>query len=218
MSVRSFLLDDALASYVADHSPKLDPVQQALVERTRGLGGAAGMQIGVDQAGLLTMLVQLVGAEFALEVGTFTGASSLAIARGLAPDGQLLCCDVDATWTRMAREAWKQAGVEDRIVLELGPAIETLRQMHDEEFLDFAFVDADKTGYVDYYEEIVPRLRPGGLLVADNTLWSGRVADESDDDDSTVALRAYNERAASDPRVDTVVLTVADGLTLSRKR
>lgn len=216
MTVRSFLLDDALASYVAGHSPKPDRVEQAVRERTKGLGDAAGMQIGRDQAALLTMLVQLVGTEHAVEVGTFTGASSLAIARGLAPGGQLLCCDTDVTWTRIAREAWQQAGVADRIVLELAPAIETLRNLHREEFLDFAFVDADKTGYPDYYEELVPRLRSGGLLVADNTLWGGRIV--ADEGEAAVALRAYNDRAANDPRVDTVLLTVADGLTISRKR
>lgn len=176
------------------------------------------MQIGLDQAGLLTMLVQLTGAEYAVEVGTFTGTSALAIARGLGPAGQLLCCDTDATWTRIAREAWEQARVQDRITLKIAPAIDTLRGLAQEEFLDFAFVDADKTGYPDYYEEIVARLRPGGLLVADNTLWSGRVADEADESESTAALRAYNDRAANDPRVDTVILTVADGLTLTRKR
>lgn len=216
MTVRSFLLDDALADYVADHSPKPDPVFRGLIDRTKGLGSAAGMQIGVDQAALLTMLVQLVGAEHAIEVGTFTGASSLAIARGLAPGGHLLCCDTDLTWTRMAREAWAQAKLQDRITLELAPAIETLRNLHRQEFLDFAFIDADKAGYPDYYEEIVPRLRSGGLLVADNTLWGGRIVD--DDGEAAVALRAYNDRAASDPRVDTVLLTVADGLTISRKR
>lgn len=215
MSVRSFLLDDALATYVGEHAPEPDPVHRALIDRTRALGDVAGMQIGADQAALLTMLVQLTGVELAVEVGTFTGTSALCIARGLVPGGRLVCCDVNETWTGIAREAWEQAGVADRIDLRIAPAIETLRDLPEDRSIDFAFLDADKTGYPDYYEEIVPRLRPGGLLVADNTLWGGRIVD--DEGDSSVALRDYNRRAAEDPRVTTVILTVADGLTVSRR-
>lgn len=215
MSPRSFLLDDALQSYITAHAPAPDPVHAALIERTQMLGDRAGMQVAIEQAALLTMLVQLTGVTSAVEVGTFTGTSALSIARGLAPGGRLLCCDVSEEWTAIAREAWYDAGVEDRIDLRIAPAIETLRALPAEPTIDFAFVDADKNGYLDYYEELVPRLRPGGLLVADNTLWHGQIVEGTDD--AAVALRAYNDRAASDDRVTTVILTVADGLTVSRR-
>lgn len=214
MSPRSFLLDEALHAYVTAHAPAPDPVLRKLIERTEALGAVSGMQIGPDQAALLTMLTQLTGASRAVEVGTFTGASALSIARGLAPGGSLLCCDVSEEWTTMAREAWAEAGVDDRIELRIAPAVETLRSLPEEPVIDLAFVDADKVGYLDYYEELVPRLRPGGLLIADNTLWGGNVV--AGEDESAVALRAYNDRAASDDRVTTVLLAVADGLTVSR--
>lgn len=215
MSPRSFLLDEALHGYVTAHAPAPDPVLQGLIERTEALGPVSGMQVGPDQAALLTMLTQLTGATRAVEVGTFTGASALSIARGLAPGGHLLCCDVSEEWTALAREAWAEAGVDDRIELRIAPAVETLRALPADPVIDIAFVDADKVGYLDYYEEIVPRLRPGGLLIADNTLWGGNVV--AGEDESAVALRAYNDRAADDDRVTTVLLTVADGLTVSRR-
>ena len=216
MSPRSFLLDDALQSYVSGHAPAPDPVFARLVARTEELGSVAGMQVAPEQAALLTLLVQLTGVTRAVEVGTFTGASALAIARGLDEGGHLLCCDVNEEWTGLAREAWAEAGVDDRIELRVAPAIETLRSLPPDPVIDFAFVDADKVGYPDYYDALVPRLRPGGLLVADNTLWGGRIV--TGDDDSAIALRAYNDRAATDDRVTTVLLTVADGLTVSRRR
>ncbi len=215
MSPRSFLLDEALHGYVTAHAPAPDPVLQGLIERTEALGPVSGMQVGPDQAALLTMLTQLTGATRAVEVGTFTGASALSIARGLAPGGHLLCCDVSEEWTALAREAWAEAGVDDRIELRIAPAVETLRALPADPVIDIAFVDADKVGYLDYYEEIVPRLRPGGLLIADNTLWGGNVV--AGEDESAVALRAYHDRAADDDRVTTVLLTVADGLTVSRR-
>ncbi|MCB0963747.1 MAG: class I SAM-dependent methyltransferase, partial [Acidimicrobiales bacterium] len=187
-------------------------------ERTEALGDVAGMQIGPDQAALLTMLTRFAGVSNAVEVGTFTGTSALCIARGLVPGGRLLCCDVSEEWTAIARDAWVEAGVDDRIDLRIAPAAETLATLPDEPTIDLAFVDADKTGYLAYYEELVPRLRPGGWLVADNTLWSGAVVDPDATDDATEALRAYNDRAATDERVDTVVLALADGLTVSQRR
>lgn len=217
MSPRSFLLDDTLQAYVTGHAPAPDPVHAELIERTAALGDPAGMQVGPDQAAFLTMLTRLTGATTAVEVGTFTGTSALCIARGLAPGGRLLCCDVSAEWTAIARDAWAKAGVDDRIDLRIAPAIETLRALPPDPVIDLAFVDADKTGYPAYYEELVPRLRPGGLLVADNTLWHGAIVDDADTGEAAVALRAYNDRAATDDRVTTVILTVADGLTLSQK-
>ena len=218
MAPRSFLLDDTLAAYVQAHSPEPDLVTAALVDRTDQLGDVARMQIGTDQATLLTALCAFAGVTNAVEVGTFTGYSSLAIATGLAPGGRLLCCDVNDEWTSIARAAWRDAGVDDRVELRIGPAIDTLRTLPDEPTIDLAFVDADKTGYPDYYEALVPRLRPGGLLLADNTLWSGRIVEEPDDDDAALAaLRRYNDRAAADPRVRTTILTVGDGVTLSQR-
>lgn len=218
MAPRSFLLDDTLGDYIAAHTPTPDLVTAALVDRTAQLGDVAGMQIGHDQATFLTTLCAFADVTNAVEVGTFTGRSSLAIARGLAPGGRLLCCDVSEEWTSIARSAWRDAGVEDRIELRIAPAIETLRALPEDAVIDLAFVDADKPGYPDYYEELVPRLRPGGLLLADNTLWHGRIVDEpGDDDTSLAALRRYNDRAAADPRVRTTILTIGDGVTLSRR-
>lgn len=218
MSPRSFLLDDALHRYVVDHCEPFDPVLARLTERTEALGGAAGMQIGPDQAALLTMLTRFGGVRSAVEVGTFTGTSALCIARGLVEGGRLLACDVSTEWTAIARGAWEEAGVADRIALVIAPAKETLAALPESESIDLAFIDADKGGYVDYYEALVPRLRPGGWIVADNTLWSGTITDPAVTDRDTEALRAYNDRAAGDDRVRTVLLTVADGLTVSQKR
>lgn len=218
MSPRSFLLNDALHRYVLDHTVAPDDVLTRLTARTEALGDVAGMQVGPDQAALLTMLTRFAGVATAVEVGTFTGTSALCVARGLAPGGRLLCCDVSEEWTAIARRAWSEAGVDDRIDLRIAPATETLRALPVEATIDLAFVDADKPGYVDYYEELVPRLRPGGWIVADNTLWGGTVVDAAATDRDTEALRAYNDRAASDDRVETVLLALADGLTVSQKR
>ncbi|HEU5148999.1 MAG TPA: class I SAM-dependent methyltransferase [Iamia sp.] len=214
---RSFLAPEPLAAYVEAHSDPLDAVARRLVERTAALGDVAGMQIGADQAALMTALARLTGARRAVEVGTFTGMSSLAIARGLPEGGRLVCCDVSEEWTALAREAWAEAGVDDRIDLRIGPAAETLAGdlFGDDAPIDLAFVDADKGGYVTYHELLVPRLRPGGLLAVDNTLWGGAVVEPDEADANRTAIRAYNDHAAADPRVSTVVLTVGDGLTLN---
>ncbi|MFO7280300.1 MAG: O-methyltransferase [Thermoanaerobacterales bacterium] len=195
-----------------------DEVAAELRARTRALGDVAGMQIGPDQGQLLTFLARLVGATRAIEVGTFTGYSALCIARGLAPGGRLICCDRSEEWTAIAREAWARAGLADRIELRLGPALETLRALPAEPAFDLAFIDADKGGYLDYWEELVPRVRPGGVLLADNVLWSGRILDADTEDEATRALRAFNDAVAADERVDCVVLPAFDGLTLARRR
>ncbi len=218
MSPRSFLLDDRLNDYVLDHTEPADAVMVRLTERTAALGDAAGMQVGPDQAAFLTMLTRFAGVTRAVEVGTFTGTSALCIARGLADGGHLLCCDVSEEWTTIARDAWAEAGVDDRIELRIAPGIETLSSLPAEKTIDLAFIDADKPGYLSYYEELVPRLRPGGWIVADNTLWSGSIVDPEVTDANTEALRAYNDRAAADERVMTVLLALADGLTVSQKR
>lgn len=219
--MRSFPVTDAVRSYAVAHgSWRPDSVVRELQAETAKLGAAAGMQIGDDQGQLLTMLTRLTGARRAVEVGTFTGYSSICIARGLADGGSLLCCDVSEEWTAIAREAWAEAGVADRIDLRIAPAAETLAGdlFGDDEPLDLAFVDADKGGYVGYHEALVPRLRPGGLLVVDNTLWSGAVVrDDPGDDANLAAVQAYGAHAAADDRVLTAVLTVGDGVTLNVK-
>jgi caffeoyl-CoA O-methyltransferase len=215
---RSLLSSEALAGYVAAHSDPLDEVARGLVERTAALGDVAGMQIGPDQTALMTALARLTGARRAVEVGTFTGMSALAIARGLGDGGRLVCCDVSEEWTAIAREAWAAAGVDDRIDLRIAPATETLAgDVFGDEPIDLAFVDADKPSYVAYHEALVPRLRPGGLLAVDNTLWSGTVVEPDEADVNRTAIRAYNDHALADPRVSTVVLTVGDGVTLNVK-
>lgn len=215
---RSFFLDEALHDYVMAHTTPADEVRRSLTAATAALGPWARMQVADDQAALLSTLVAAVRPTLAVEVGTFTGSSSLAIARALPPEGRLLCCDVSDEWTAIARRHWEAAGVDDRIDLVIAPALDTLRGLPDDAVVDFAFVDADKTGYLAYYEELVPRLSPHGILAIDNVLWSGRVLDPAADDDDTEALRVLNDRIVADDRVDVVMLSVGDGLTLVRRR
>ncbi len=207
-----------LHAYVVSHCSARDAVLDELVAETRTLGGISMMQVAEEQAALLTLLARLLGARNAVEVGTFTGLSALAIARGLAPGGRLLCCDVSLEWTALARRAWQRAGVAERIDLRIAPAAETLAALPPDPVIDLAFIDADKTGYMTYYEALVPRLRPGGLVVLDNVLWGGSVIDPVRQEDDVRAIRAVNERVATDPRVEAVMLPVADGITLARRR
>ncbi len=219
VEVRSLPVTAELVDYAVAHgSFPIDGVLADLRAETAALGRAAGMQIGPDQGQLLTFLARVIGARRAVEVGTFTGYSSLCIARGLTAEGRLLCCDVSEEWTAVARRAWARAGVDDRIDLRLGPALDTLRTLPGDQDIDLAFIDADKGGYVDYWHELVPRVRPGGLLLADNVLWSGAVIDEGDTGDEVVALRRFNEVVAADDRVEAVVLPAFDGLTVARRR
>jgi caffeoyl-CoA O-methyltransferase len=215
---RNEFVDQGIADYAGAHSSPPDDLQlqlQAVTsERT---GGAAVMQIGDDQATFMEILARAMGVRRAVEIGTFTGYSALAVARGMGPEGRLLCLDVSEEWTSIARQYWAKAGVDDRIDLRIGPAIETLRSLPVAEQFDLAFVDADKTGYPDYYDELVPRLRVGGVLLADNTLQGGRVIDLSADDPSTRAIRTFNDRVASDRRVRTVLLPLGDGVTMVQK-
>ena len=211
------IVSPEINDYLLAHSEPADDVLRDLAEEThRELGGRAGMQITHDEGELLTMLVRLVGARSAVEVGTFTGYSSICIARGLPADGHLLCCDVSEEWTSIARRYWERAGVADRIELRIAPAVDTLRALPAERTLDFAFIDADKVGYPAYFEEIVTRVRPGGLIVLDNMLRDGRVLDPQDDDDRAIA--ALNVALVADDRVDVVLLPVRDGVSLARVR
>jgi caffeoyl-CoA O-methyltransferase len=217
--MRNFTIDDEVRDYATSHgSWPPDEVAWQLRAETLALGRVAGMQIGDDQGQLLTMMARLVGAHSAIEVGTFTGYSALCIARGLRKGGTLLCCDISAEWTAIGARAWTQAGLRDRIELAVGPALQTLRALPPEPVIDLVFIDADKTGYGDYWDELVPRVRPGGVLLVDNVLWSGRVADHSNNEDDTIALREFNDMVAGDDRVEVVVLTAFDGLTIAHKR
>lgn len=215
---KSFSLSPEVHQYLVAHGMPPDAVQRALIDETRRLGGISMMQIAPEQGAFMTWLARLMGARRAVEVGTFTGYSALCIARGLAADGHLLCCDVNEEWTDVARRHWERAGVADRIELVIQPAEKTLRALPETQELDLGFIDADKGGYPVYYEEILKRLRPGGVILVDNVLWGGRVADPRDADESTEAIRRFNEERAEDERVDRVMLPIADGLTLLRKR
>ncbi|MCL4294066.1 MAG: O-methyltransferase [Acidimicrobiia bacterium] len=220
MSPKSFLLTEELHRYLVSHGSPPDPVAAELIEATRALGEVSGLQIAPEQGAFLTLLARVTGASRAVEVGTFTGYSALCIARGLPAGGRLLCCDVSREWTDVGRPYWERAGVADRIELRLGPAADTLRALPADEPLDLAFIDADKENYSLYYEEIVRRLRPDGLVIVDNVLWSGRVVGPGApaDDAHGAAIMAFNDLVAGDDRVDAVMLPIADGLTLARRR
>jgi caffeoyl-CoA O-methyltransferase len=211
------IVTPAINDYVLAHSEPADEVLGDLAAQThRDLGDRAGMQISHDEGVLLTMLVRLTGARRVVEVGTFTGYSSICLARALPEGGRLLCCDVSEDFTSIARRYWERAGVADKIDLRIAPALETLRSLPDDPHLDLAFIDADKTGYASYVAEILPRLRPGGLMVLDNMLWGGEVLDPQDDDARAVA--DLNDALLADDRVEVVLLPVRDGVSLARKR
>jgi caffeoyl-CoA O-methyltransferase len=217
--IRSLPVTADLVDYVVDHgSWPVGDVLADLRAETEALGPVARMQIGPDQGQLLTLLTRLADARLAVEVGTFTGYSSLCIARGLAEGGRLICCDVNEEWTALARRAWARAGLDDRIDLRIAPAVETLAALPEDTAVDLAFIDADKPGYLDYWNALVPRVRPGGILLADNVLWSGEIADPERTDPNTEALRAFNDAVAADDRVEAAILPAFDGLTIARKR
>jgi caffeoyl-CoA O-methyltransferase len=212
-------LTPELYAYAVEHGARQDDVLRRLAQETaREFEDVAIMQIAPDQGAFMTLLMRLMGARRALELGTFTGYSAICIARGLADDGLLVTCDLNDDWTGIARRYWEEAGVADRIDLRLGPALETLRGFPSEEPFDFAFVDADKSEYPDYYEECLRLLRPGGLVMLDNVFRGGTVLDTDDDDPRNIATRVVNERIAADERVDVATLPVADGITLALKR
>ncbi|MFD3557269.1 O-methyltransferase [Streptomyces goshikiensis] len=211
-------ITDELYQYMLDHNPPLDEVQRGLVETTYAkFPDVAGMQSAQEQGPLLAFLVRLTGARHIVEVGTFTGFSALSMAQALPAGGRLITCDVSEEWTAYGREAWQAAGVSDRVELRIGPALDTLRAMPEEPHIDMAYVDADKEGQIGYWEELVPRLRPGGLIVTDNTLFHGSVLDENATG-SAAGVRAFNRHVAGDARMDSVLLAISDGLTLSRKK
>ncbi|MFF2651989.1 O-methyltransferase [Streptomyces sp. NPDC058045] len=210
-------LTEELYHYMLGHNPPLDPVQRMLVETTRTrLPLVAGKQVAEEQGPLLAFLVRLTGARHIVEVGTFTGLSALSMAQALPPDGTLLTCDISEEWTGHAREAWAEAGVADRIELRLAPALDTLRSLPGTPTVDLAFVDADKENYLAYWEELVPRMSPGGLLVVDNVFLHGGVTDP-EAGTAAAAIDTFNDRVRNDDRVESVMLPIADGLTLARR-
>jgi predicted O-methyltransferase YrrM len=214
------LVPDAVERYLEVEISRETPLQRRLREETSHLPDA-GMQIGADQGALLAMLVRSMGARRAIEIGTFTGYSALAVASALPAGGKLVCCDVSDEWTSVARRYWQEAGVADRIELKLAPATETLASLIRDGgagTFDFAFIDADKTNYDAYYEACLTLLRPGGLIALDNMLWSGKVADPQVHDADTDALRALNAKIRDDARVHACLLTVGDGIMLAQKR
>jgi len=218
--MRSLGLSEPLYRYVVDHSGPEHPVLGELREATAGMKHA-GMQIGVDQGRLMALLVKLIGARRTLEIGVFTGYSTLAVALALPPGGRIVACDVSEEWTAVGRAHWQKAGVADRIDLRLGRATKTLDELlaaGEAGRFDFAFIDADKENYGAYYERCLQLVRAGGLIAIDNTLWSGAVIDPAHRDADTEAIRALNDAIHRDPRVDAAMLTVGDGLTLARKR
>jgi O-methyltransferase len=220
MSARTLPLDDALRTYLLDVGVRESAVLAQLRERTAGLP-RAGMQICAEQGAFLTLFARAMGAKRILEVGTFTGYSSVALGTALPAGGELLCCDVSEEWTALAREAWVAAGIADKVTLVIAPALETLDQLLADGQAgtwDLAFVDADKGNYREYHERVLKLLRPGGVAAYDNVLWSGKVLDPEDTSPDTVAIRSFNAALAGDSRVDLSMIPIGDGLTLARRR
>ena len=220
MSNRTLSLDDKLYQYLLDHSLRESSLMRKLREVT-ARQEMSRMQIAPEQGQFMALLVELLGAERIIEVGTFTGYSSLCMAQAMPEHGRLVCCDMSEEWTDIARPFWREAGVEERIRLHIAPALDTLDsliQQGETGRFDMAFIDADKTNYLNYYERCLILLRHGGLLLFDNTLWDGAVADPSNQDDDTQALRELNQRLHKDSRVGISLIPIGDGLTLARKR
>lgn len=206
-----------LHRYAVEHSSFREGVVSEVEQAGEEMGDLASMQIAGDQAAFMTILVRAIGARQALEVGTFLGYGAIAIARGLPDDGRLVCCEIDEGYAERAREHLRKAGLEERVEIRVGPALDTLRAMERSEQFDFAFIDADKTEYIDYFEEVLARLRPNGVLMIDNTLRDGTVLDPRDSESARVTAE-LNDRLAKDDRVDVALLGLADGITVARKR
>ena len=217
---RAIQLTETIYKYLLDHSVREPAVLRELHDETAKLPMAV-MQIGPEQGQFMGLLVKLMGAKRCLEIGVFTGYSSLSVALALPADGRIIACDVSEEWTAVARRYWKKGGVEKKIELRLGPAVVTLDELIAEGEsgrFDFAFIDADKGSYLAYYERCLTLLRKGGLIAVDNTLWSGDVADPAKQQPDTVSLRAFNDALHHDERIDLAMLPVGDGLTLALKR
>jgi len=214
---KSLGLSSELHDYLVAHGTAPDAVQRELIAVTKEkIGPMSLMQVAPEQGAFMTLFTKLVGAKNAVEVGTFTGYSALCIARGLPDDGKLLCCDVSDDYTKIGLPYWEKAGVAHKIELKIAPALDTLKALPKTRHIDLSFIDADKTNYANYYEELVARTRPGGVILVDNVLWGGAVVDATRSDESTLAIRAFNDAVASDGRVECVMLPISDGLTVLR--
>lgn len=212
-------LTDALYDYVVRHRSRwVDPLLQELRSETESLGEIARMLISPEQGSFLTLLTKLLGVRCAVEVGTFTGYSSICLARGLGEGGQLFCFDISAEWTAIAQRYWKKEALTQRIELQLGDAKEILAKWEPPTPIDLAFIDADKASYEVYYELLLPKVKPNGLFIFDNMVWGGRVIEKPLTDPDGVAIDQLNAKLATDSRVDSVLLPIADGLHLARKR
>ncbi len=212
-------LNDSLYDYIARHrSHVVDPVLDELRTETEALGDLAKMLISPEQGDFLTLLTKLLDVRTVVEVGTFTGYSSICLARGLPGGGRLYCFDLNAEWTGIAQRYWEKEGVADRIELRLGDAKEILQKWEPPTAIDLAFIDADKPGYDTYFEMLMPRMKPDGLFIFDNMVWGGRVAEQPLTDPDGVAIDQLNRKLATDPRVESVLLPIADGLHFARKR
>ncbi|HEX7302264.1 O-methyltransferase [Lentzea sp.] len=214
---KAVVMTPQIYRYVRKQAGHPSAVQEKLIARTAELGDSAEMQIPHEQAVLLSLLVKLTGAHTVVEVGTYTGYSTLAFAQALPPHGRVITCDVSTEWTAIAEEAWQAAGVRDRIDLRIGSAAETLAALPEEPVVDLVFIDADKVGYAHYWDLLVPRVRQGGLLLADNTLYYGEAADEQPEGNAA-AIDAFNTFVLNDRRVESVLVPIADGLTVARKK
>jgi len=217
---RTLQLDDSLYDYLLSVSLDESPLLKQLRDETDQLP-EAGMQISADQGQFMALLLKLIDATRVIEIGTFTGYSALVMAQALPDDGKIVCCDKSEEWTSIARRYWAEAGVERKIDLRIGNALETLDSLIEQDnkgTFDFAFIDADKVNMPNYYERCLVLLRSGGLIAVDNVLWSGSVIDEAKQDNDTVAIRAFNKTLKDDDRVDISLVPIGDGLTLARKR
>ncbi len=217
MSIQPTPIDREMAEYIRAHASGRDETLRLVEEETDAMGEIRNMQTAPEQAAFLEMLVRLGPARRAIEVGTFTGYGAIRIARGLTEDGQLLCCELDPERAAIARSNVDRAGVGEKVEIRVGPAIDTINALPGEPTFDFAYVDADKTGYPDYYEALLPRMSQGGLITFDNVLMNGRILD-NEPDEGTAAMQRLNDQLVSDDRVDSVMLGMADGLTLVRVR
>ena len=215
---KAFHLTPEIQRYVVEHSAPIDDVQRSLIAETEALGFISIMQISPEQGAFMEQLARLLGAKRIIEVGTFTGYSALCFARALPEGGKLLACDISDEWTSIGRRHWEKAGLSGRIDLRIAPAAETLAALPADPVWDMAFIDADTGGYRTYYEEILKRLSPNGVILVDNVLWMGTVADPNMDGEDVNAIRAFNDFVAADPRVEAVMLTIGDGLSLLRKK
>lgn len=215
MAGRAPFLPEKITRYIHGHSVREHPVLRELREATQSVP-KAGMQIGADQGQFMQLLVQAIGAQRCLEIGTYTGYSALAVALALPKSGRIICCDTSEEWTAVGKPFWKKAGVDKMIDLRIGPALDTLKKVKGP--FDFVFIDADKPNYPNYYERCLPLVRKGGIIALDNTLWSGWVADQTQSDADTVALRGFNDQLHRDERVSLSMLPLGDGVTLALKR